>query len=121
MGVSSDSCTQPRLRELLQVSLQRGFRVCTAAQLSSVHCSTAQQRALQHSSAGLQHTLSSQKIWEEPLLVSNSLRASAMVPKALKGSVGTYVARDDHQPDAEAWLQHQVALLACKLSTPVCC
>ena len=34
-------------------------------------------------------TLSSQKTWEEPELVSNSLRARAMVPKALKGRVGT--------------------------------
>ena len=33
--------------------------------------------------------LRSQKICEDPLLVSNSLRARAMVPNALNGSVGT--------------------------------
>ena len=32
--------------------------------------------------------LSSQKTWLEPLLGSNSPRASAMVPYALKGSTG---------------------------------
>lgn len=32
--------------------------------------------------------MSSQKNWEEPELFSNSSRAMAMVPKALKGSTG---------------------------------